>query len=161
MSTVVINNLQDKIEIDKDTEEMIKKVVEKALEMHGEDKVEVSIVLVDNEYIRELNKHYRGKDEPTDVLSFAMREGECDFDDEIEEIEEEELLGDIIISCEKAKSQAEEYGHSFNREIGYLAVHGILHLLGYDHETEAERKEMRQKEEEVLLALGLKREDNL
>lgn len=161
MSTVEINNLQDKIEIDKDTEEMIKKAVEKALEMHGEDKVEVGIVLVDNEYIQELNRHYRGKDEPTDVLSFAMREGEYDFDSEFEEIEEEELLGDIIISCEKAKYQAEEYGHSFNREIGYLAVHGILHLLGYDHETEEEKRKMRQKEEEVLLALGLKREDNL
>ncbi|KYO65171.1 rRNA maturation RNase YbeY [Thermovenabulum gondwanense] len=162
MSTVIINNLQDAIEIGEETEEIIKKVLMKALEIHGESGVEVSVVLVDNEYIRELNRIYRGKDEPTDVLSFAMREGEDEIEDEIgEELGENELLGDIVISCEKAKSQAEEYGHSFQREIGYLAVHGILHLLGYDHETEEEKQEMRSREEEVLSSIGLVREDNL
>lgn len=162
MSTVIINNLQDAIEIGEETEEIIKKVVMKALEIHGENGVEVSVVLVDNEYIRELNRIYRGKDESTDVLSFAMREGEDEIEDEIgEELGENELLGDIVISCEKAKFQAEEYGHSFQREMGYLAVHGILHLLGYDHETEEEKQEMRSREEEVLSSIGLVREDNL
>ncbi len=105
--------------------------------------VEVSIVLVDDEYIQNLNKNYRSIDAPTDVLSFAMRES-VDESDISFECEEEELLGDVVISLERARSQAEEYGHSIEREIGFLVTHGILHLLGYDHETESERAVMRE-----------------
>lgn len=115
---------------------------------------EVSLVLADDPYIHELNRTYRGKDRPTDVLSFALNEGD---EPEIVDGPEEMLLGDIIISMETAQRQAEEYGHSLEREMAFLTVHGMLHLLGYDHEEEAGRAEMRQEEEYVLAALGITR----
>jgi probable rRNA maturation factor len=115
---------------------------------------EISLVFTDDLEIQELNKTYRGKDVPTDVLSFAMLEpGEGEM--AIVEEEEELLLGDIVISLETALRQAEDYGHSLDREIAYLMVHGLLHLLGYDHMTEEDKKIMRQREEELLAAVGL------
>jgi len=118
---------------------------------------ELSVTFVDNEKIREINRDYRNKDQATDVISFAMEEmGEG----EMEIIYEEDaprMLGDIIISVPKAMEQAEEYGHSMKRELGFLALHGLLHLLGYDHETEAQEKEMFDKQREILDAYGLKR----
>lgn len=158
MAEVVINNMQHRIDVDDRLEELIRKSVEMALNLEGvRSDLEVSVALVDNDYIRELNKTYRGKDAPTDVLSFPMLEpGEVD--DVSSEGEVEQLLGDIVISLEKAEEQAKSYGHSFEREVAFLVVHGVLHLLGYDHEIEEERKIMRQKEEEVLKALGLTRE---
>lgn len=158
MAEVVINNMQHRIDVDDRLEELIRKSVEMALNLEGvRSDLEVSVALVDNDYIRELNKTYRGKDAPTDVLSFPMLEpGEVD--DVPSEGEVEQLLGDIVISLEKAEEQAKSYGHSFEREVAFLVVHGVLHLLGYDHEIEEERKIMRQKEEEVLKALGLTRE---
>ncbi|MFO7152217.1 MAG: rRNA maturation RNase YbeY [Bacillota bacterium] len=150
--------MQHRIDVDDRLEELIRKSVEMALNLEGvRSDLEVSVALVDNDYIRELNKTYRGKDAPTDVLSFPMLEpGEVD--DVPSEGEVEQLLGDIVISLEKAEEQAKSYGHSFEREVAFLVVHGVLHLLGYDHEIEEERKIMRQKEEEVLKALGLTRE---
>jgi probable rRNA maturation factor len=118
---------------------------------------ELSVTFVDNEKIKEINRDYRNKDQATDVISFAMEEmGEG----EMEIIYEEDaprMLGDIIISVPKAMEQAEEYGHSLKRELGFLALHGLLHLLGYDHETEADEKEMFDKQKEILDAYGLPR----
>jgi len=117
---------------------------------------ELSVTIVTNDQIQEINREYRGKDQPTDVLSFALEEmGEGEV-----AIQGEDLpitLGDIIISVEKAQEQAEEYGHSFQRELGFLAVHGFLHLLGYDHMTEEEEKVMFTKQKELLEKYGLHR----
>jgi len=115
---------------------------------------EVSLVLVNDEYIHGLNREYRNKDCPTDVLSFALNEGE---EPVVIDGPEEVLLGDIIISVETAMRQAMEYGHSLERELAYLTVHGILHLLGYDHMIEEEKQEMRREEEHVLSLLGINR----
>ena len=120
----------------------------------GPEEAEVSLMLVDDQRIHALNKEYRGVDRPTDVLSFALQE---DMEDEPDAAFEDDMLGDIVISAERAKEQAEEYGHSFEREIVYLAVHGTLHLLGYDHEEEKDKQEMRSKEEEVMAILRLER----
>jgi probable rRNA maturation factor len=121
-----------------------------------EDNSEVSVTFVTNERIHEINREYREKDAPTDVISFAMEElGEG----EVELIGEgmPRVLGDIIISVAKAKVQAEEYGHSFIRELGFLAVHGFLHLLGYDHMTEEDEEEMFTLQKEILSEYGLTR----
>jgi len=121
-----------------------------------EENSEVSVTFVTNERIHEINREYREKDAPTDVISFAMEElgeGEMEFTG----IEMPRILGDIIISVPKAKEQAEEYGHSFIRELGFLSVHGFLHLLGYDHMTEAEEKEMFTLQKEILNDYGLTR----
>jgi len=142
MIKMEINNQQDKIEIDKNLYQDFKNIITKATEMEGYDGGEISIALVDNTKIKELNKKFRKKNEVTDVLSFPM---------------DDEILGDIIISAERASSQSKDYGHSFKREICYLVTHGILHLLGYDHKTEGEKKEMRKKEERILKELEIKR----
>jgi len=121
----------------------------------GPEEAEVSLTLVDDVRIHELNREYRGVDRPTDVLSFALQE---DTEDEPDILDyEDDLLGDIIISVERARAQAVEYGHSFERELVYLAVHGTLHLLGYDHEEEEDKKEMRRQEEVVMSQVGLLR----
>lgn len=117
---------------------------------------ELSLTFVDNERIQEINREYRDKDRPTDVISFAMEEmgeGEMEIIGENMPV----VLGDIIISIPKTYEQAEEYGHSFMRELGFLTVHGFLHLLGYDHETVEEEKEMFDRQKEILEAYGLKR----
>ena len=117
---------------------------------------EVSITFVSNERIQEINREYRDKDKPTDVISFAMEElGEGEM--ELIGADMPRVLGDIIISIPKAIEQAEEYGHSFLRELGFLAVHGFLYLLGYDHMTEEEEKEMFTRQKEILDEYGLKR----
>jgi len=157
MPEIIINNVQDKVDIGKALEDIIVTVIKTTLSVEKiHDNVEVSIVLVDNNYIQELNRTYRSKDTPTDVLSFAMRESNSpEFEDVC--FCEEEPLGDIVVSLERAEDQAREYGHSFEREVGYLVVHGMLHLLGFDHGNEEETKVMRQKEEEVLKAIDLTR----
>ncbi|MCI4128786.1 rRNA maturation RNase YbeY [Bacillus haynesii] len=120
------------------------------------DGAEVSVTIINNEEIQKINKEYRGKDYPTDVISFALEE---DGEGEIEIIGADmpPVLGDIIISVDKAQEQAEEYGHSLMRELGFLTVHGFLHLLGYDHMTEEEEKEMFTKQKEILNRYGLSR----
>lgn len=120
----------------------------------GPDEAEVSLMLVNDQRIHTLNMEYRGVDRATDVLSFALQE---EMDEEPDSEFEDDMLGDIVISVERAREQAEEYGHSFEREIVYLAVHGALHLLGYNHEEENDKQEMRSKEEEVMAKLGLER----
>lgn len=130
-------------------------VLNKTAEVYGlSPGEEVSVVLCDDDYIRQLNLAYRGKDSPTDVLSFALNEGE---ENPITNGPQENLLGDIIISLDRAVSQAEEYGHSLEREIAFLTLHGMLHLLGYDHEEEEDRREMRAEEEHILRLLGISR----
>lgn len=128
-----------------------------AAKMEGiEEGSEVSLTFVDNEKIREINREHRNKDSATDVISFAMEEmgvGEM----MIVGAEMPRVLGDIIISVTRAKEQAEEFGHSFMRELGFLAVHGFLHLLGYDHMTTEDEKEMFSKQKDILDAFGLKR----
>jgi probable rRNA maturation factor len=123
------------------------------IEQHSE----VSITYVTNEKIQEINRDYRDKDAPTDVISFAMEElGEG----EVELIgggDMPRILGDIIISVPRAEEQAQEYGHSFERELGFLAVHGFLHLMGYDHMTEEDEKEMFTLQKEILDEYGLTR----
>ncbi len=132
---------------------------------------EVALSFVDDETIHRLNKEYRGIDRPTDVLSFAMREsGEDEPEivyggDEDDEEDEEahagalawDMLGDIVISVPRAKAQSEEYGHSLEREIGFLFVHGFLHLIGYDHQDPESEKEMFEKQELILQKAGLTR----
>lgn len=138
-------------------EQMVMLVLAKTAEvMSVEPHAEVSVVFADDAYIHELNRDYRGKDTPTDVLSFALNEGD---EPDIIGGPEETLLGDIIISLDTAARQAEEFGHTLERELAYLTVHGMLHLLGFDHETEEEKTVMRQKEEQVLSQLGYTRQD--
>ncbi|WP_144547720.1 rRNA maturation RNase YbeY [Bacillus sp. X1(2014)] len=121
-----------------------------------EEHSEVSVTFVSNERIQEINREYRDKDKPTDVISFAMEElGEGEM--ELVGSDMPRVLGDIIISVPKAIEQAEEYGHPFLRELGFLAVHGFLHLLGYDHMTEEEEKEMFTLQKDILDEYGLKR----
>ena len=124
------------------------------LEKEGIDpeKADVSVSFVEPEEIQELNRTYRDKDAVTDVLSFPQYEDLSEVD-ELEEI----CLGDVVICTERAKEQAEEFGHSIERELVYLFVHSICHLLGYDHETEEEREEMRQLEEAAMSHIGLER----
>jgi len=115
----------------------------------------VSVTFTDNEGIRQLNREYRGKDVPTDVLSFPMYTMEEDDRPAPDAAAE---LGDIVLSLERAGEQAKEYGHSFQRESAFLTVHSVLHLLGYDHErSEAEEKEMFRRQEEIMIRLGLPR----
>lgn len=122
------------------------------------DDAEVSITFVDNERIHQLNSEYRNVDRETDVLSFPMGEnGEYDTNYDTGA----KILGDIVISVEKAMEQAKMYNHSLQREIGFLTVHSMLHLLGYDHEQGGiEEVRMREKEETVLTKIGLKRDNS-
>ena len=117
---------------------------------------EVSVSFVTNKEIRELNRNYRGKDEPTDVISFALEET---MDDELNIIGEDIplVLGDIVVSIDRTMEQAEDYNHSFERELGFLTVHGFLHLLGYDHMSEEDEKVMFNKQEDILNAFELRR----
>ncbi|SFL66416.1 rRNA maturation RNase YbeY [Salibacterium qingdaonense] len=117
------------------------------------DQAELSVTVTDNETIQEINSQYRGMDKPTDVISFALNEGE----ETPLQTDMPELLGDIIISMEKAEEQAEAYGHSLKREIAFLAVHGLLHLLGYTHEEPEQERMMFGRQESILRDYGLER----
>ncbi|OTP09900.1 endoribonuclease YbeY [Enterococcus sp. 10A9_DIV0425] len=124
------------------------------------EETEMSVTFMDNAAIQEINREYRGKDAPTDVISFALEEeGEDEIPVIFEEMENPlpRVLGDIMISTERAKEQAKEYGHSYDREIGFLAVHGFLHINGYDHMTPEDEEEMFGLQKEILDAYGLKR----
>ena len=134
-------------------EEDFKAIIEQALKtLHIEDDVEVSCVLVDDERIHEINKEYRHIDRSTDVISFAMEDNDQFYVEGMPR-----SLGDIFISVDHAKKQAEEYGHSLKREMCFLFTHGILHLLGYDHMTDEQEKEMFGLQDEILGALNIGR----
>ena len=129
--------------------EDIKKVLNKAIEVEDVGPVCFNVILVNNEYIHELNRDYRHIDRPTDVITFALEDNK-DFPGY-----DVRILGDIYISLEKAHSQAVEYGHSFKREICFLAVHGFLHLLGYDHMNKHDEEIMFSKQELILNETGI------
>ena len=143
------------VQVDEEIEELetVEKVLYHAIEKEQLEDVSFNLIIVDNSYIHELNKMYRGIDRETDVITFALED-----EDTIIVPEEGRILGDIYISIDKARTQAEEYGHSLLRELSFLAVHGFYHLLGYDHRNEEEEKVMFTKQEEVLEEYGIRRE---
>ena len=151
---IFLSNEQDKLPSPEDFERLVEECTRAALEEEGiTDDAEVSVTLVDNARIREMNAEFRDIDKETDVLSFPMGDDSFDVDPDTDAI----LLGDIVISLEKAQAQAEEYGHSFRREAAFLITHSLFHLLGYDHTTADEEAEMFQKQEKVLEKLGITR----
>ena len=146
---VLINNRQEDLEISKELKQNIIKAIETCIKVEKYNKdLEISISFVTNDEIKYLNKEFRGINKITDVLSFPM-----DLDFIIEG--ENEILGDIIISTERAKEQALDYGHSVEREIIYLIIHSIFHLFGYDHMIENDKIEMRKKEKKTIKILGI------
>ena len=145
----IINETSD--EITELTE--VEKVVEFALKYQSIDNAIFNIIIVDDETIHKLNKEYRGKDSVTDVISFALE------DDDTFVKTEYRILGDIYICLNKAKSQALEYGHSFLREISFLTIHGLLHLLGYDHMVKEEEEVMFKLQEMILNEYGIKKDN--
>lgn len=154
---VLISNEQDRIPVSPDWSALIERVFTAALEREEADAAaEVSLTLTDDEGIQILNRDYRHLDQPTDVLSFPLLE---EYGDEPEVVggNQDYLLGDIVISLERALVQAGEFGHSLERELGFLFVHGLLHLLGYDHDTAEGEADMREREEATLQGLGLTR----
>lgn len=151
---VVITNNQREIKIPTGVRMLVRRTCNAVLRLEEfEGSAEVSVTFVDNEQIRELNAKFRDKDSSTDVLSFPLGEdGNYDINHDTEAF----LLGDIVLSVPKAFEQAERYGHSLDREIGYLTAHSMLHLLGYDHEAGGlDKVRMREKEELVMARLGL------
>ncbi len=153
---VVIDNKQKTVKIPTGVRLLIRRCCHAVLEMEGfKGSAEVDVSLVDNEQIRAINREQRDLDVPTDVLSFPLGEnGVYDQNPGTGAY----MLGDIVLSLERAEAQAEEYGHSFQREVGYLTVHSMLHLLGYDHvDGGLEAVHMREKEEAVMLQVGLPR----
>ena len=149
------NKIEIFVQVDQEIKELetVEKVLYSAMEKEKLDNTSFNVIIVDNKYIHELNKTYRGIDRETDVITFALED-----EDSVVVPDSERILGDIYISIDKAKSQAEEYGHSLLRELSFLAVHGFYHLLGYDHQTEEEEKVMFGKQEEVLESYGIRRE---
>ena len=153
---VIITDDQNVEKVPRGTRMLIRRCCNAVLVNEGfEGSAEISVAIVDDETIHAYNKKYRGIDRATDVLSFPLGvDGHYDVNNDTGA----QMLGDIVISIEHAKRQAELYGHSFNREIAYLTVHSMLHLLGYDHEPGGlELVRMREKEEAVLTQLGLVR----
>lgn len=142
-------------------EKTIKKVVEKCFEEEGisDSKLCLTVTLTNSENIRKINKEYRKIDKETDVLSFPMFEKQ-ELDEMIakKQFEHEDVLGDIIISIARVEEQAKEYGHSFERELSYMVVHGFYHVMGYDHIKEEDKVKMRPKEEKILNDLKILRE---
>lgn len=163
---LLIDNRQDFLA--DDYESFFEKVLQQTLKhLELDIQAEVSLLLVNNEEIRQLNREYRDKDYATDVLSFPLIElnpfDRTSYANALEQNVDpgtrEVVLGDIVISAEKAIEQAQEYGHSVQRELGFLMVHGLLHLLGYDHEKDSENEQMmNQLQESILLELNLPRE---
>ena len=153
---ILMSNNQEKVEVDKEMEELVIKACNTVLENEGiEDACEISVTFVDNAQIKEINSEFRHKEMATDVLSFPLGEdGMYDEDPENGAL----MLGDIVISLERALEQSEMYGHSVEREVAFLTTHSMLHLLGYDHVNGGEEERiMRSKEEEVLVKMGLPR----
>lgn len=155
---VYFSNAQKAVKITPEIKKLLRKAIVTALEYENfPSDAEVSVSFVTNDEIHELNRAYRGVDRPTDVLSFPMLDGDADEGD-VDIDSDSVVLGDIIISAEKAVEQAAAYGHSVERELAFLAVHSTLHLLGYDHETSPEdEKDMFRRQEEILTLAGVPR----
>lgn len=176
---MLVDIIDDQAYLAAGQEKLLHEVIEAAAKyLNLPEGIELDLSIVSNEEIQVLNRDYRGLDKPTDVLSFALTEVTSEFDvdfahlglteeaEETEDLEETEFedeedlpqhLGDIIISYPRALEQAQDYGHSLDRELAFLAVHGFLHLNGYDHQTEEEAQEMFKIQEEVLTTYGLTR----
>ena len=150
------------LNVNNEYEETIKKVLNQCYKEENleDSKLVITITLTTPENIQEINKEYRNVDRATDVLSFPMFEKD-ELDNKIRDKDflHEDILGDIIISIEKVKEQAKEYGHSFERELSYMVVHGFYHLMGYDHMNDIEKAEMRKKEDNILNKLNITREN--
>ena len=144
----IFNETQEKVE----NLEVLEPLLTYALEVENVDNLEFNVIIINNEEIHKINKEYRGIDRPTDVISFALE----DYKD-IKYENDYRVLGDIYISIDKVKEQAKEYGHSFERELSYMVVHGFYHLMGYDHIKEEDKAIMRPKEEYVLSKLNITR----
>lgn len=140
---------QREVAVEEKISEYVKALLED--EFDATKPVYVSLLITDNETIQEINRDYRGKDMPTDVISFAYHDGD-DFD-----IGPYDTLGDIVISLDRVEEQSIDYGHSFKREFYYVLTHGLLHLLGYDHIEDEDKREMREREEEILNKFGFPR----
>ncbi|MGN0957332.1 MAG: rRNA maturation RNase YbeY [Selenomonas bovis] len=153
---VIISNYPEELSFPAEIEENVRAAAEKVGELYGVENGEVSVTLTNNDYIHQLNRKYRQIDRPTDVLSFALNESE---EPDIENGPDINVLGDIILSVERAEEQAADYGHSLRREIAFLTVHGMLHLLGYDHMEEADRLEMEKEQRYVMEQLGISRNE--
>ncbi len=148
------------VEENPEYEKIIKRVVEKCFEVENltDSKLILTITLTTPEHIRKINKEYRNIDKETDVLSFPMFEkNEIDKKIKNNDFEHEDVLGDLVISVDRVKEQAVEYGHSFERELSYMVVHGFYHVMGYDHIKEEDKKIMRPKEENILEKLKITR----
>lgn len=152
---VIISNYPEELTFPREYIDNVVAAAEMVGRLYGVENGEVSVTLTDNAYIHRLNKQYRGIDRPTDVLSFAFNESE---EPEIEGGMEVDMLGDLIISVERAEEQAADFGHSVRREMAFLTVHGMLHLLGYDHMEDEEREEMEAEQRFVMENLGISRE---
>ncbi|WP_142414533.1 rRNA maturation RNase YbeY [Hathewaya massiliensis] len=166
---LLVDNRQEKIKFEEDLINLIEDMIKYALKEEGVNlEYEVSLILIDNKNIRNINKEQRGKDMVTDVLSFPMLEypehkvfKDVYKDYKFSQFDLDEgklILGDIALSLERAKEQSEEFNHSFKREVCYLIIHSILHLLGYDHMEECDKEIMRRREEEILKSFNLIRE---
>ena len=151
---IYFTNSQDKKTITYELKMLVRQAVVTTLAYEGYNHdCELSVTFTDNEGIRAINKQFRNIDAPTDVLSFPLVEYEAS---EEPPVDSENMLGDIVISLERAEEQAEEFGHSFEREVSFLTVHSMLHLLGYDHvNSEDEEKEMRERQRVIMKDLGL------
>ncbi len=161
MVDVIIENEQDKVEFTDDCERAVRDVCAAALnEEECDFNAQISVTVTDDERVRAVNLEQRGIDRATDVLSFPMLEFDENgtADGEYETDGDYIMLGDIVISAERAREQANEYGHSFLREISFLTAHSMLHLLGYDHEEEDEERIMFKKQEDILSLLGITRD---
>ena len=154
--TVYYENEQNAIPVTYKLKMLIRRAIEETLayEQYGND-VEVSVTLTDSEGIQDLNLRFRGIDAPTDVLSFPLFDFEGETDEPpVDEIQN--MLGDIVLNLERTQAQAEEYGHSFEREAAFLTVHSMLHLLGYDHETgDEDEADMRARQRDIMERMGL------
>ena len=176
---MLVDIIDDQAYLAAGQEKLLHEVIEAAAKyLKLPEGIELDLSIVSNEEIQALNRDYRGLDKPTDVLSFALTEVSSEYDvdfahldlaeeaEETEDLEETEFeeeaaipkhLGDIIISYPRAQEQAQDYGHSLDRELAFLAVHGFLHLNGYDHQTEEEAQDMFRIQDEVLTTFGLTR----
>lgn len=158
---IYYENNQDKVELGEYIEKRLQEVLNVVARLHNlPETTEIDVTIVDDEEIHAINRDYRGVDRPTDVISFALDDDLEDSDEpDLVDAPEEHLLGDIIISAETAKRQGEEFGHGLEREILYLGVHSLLHLLGYDHIDPEDKKVMRVEEERALRELGIAEEN--